>query len=212
MKSNNFSALQLDALREIGNIGAGNAATSLSQLVNKSINLVVPSVNIVSYDDMMEFVGGPEETVVAVLFRVEGDLPCTVIFIMTVEEAQNLVKSLIGDSYEFSSDEDVLSHQMSISALEEVGNIVTGSYISALSDFINMPLKPSIPHLGIDMAAAVLTYGLVEASQASDYAIIINTKMNSDEINNQIKGHFFLLPDPGAIEVLFKSLGINQYD
>lgn len=211
MDYNNLSSMQLDVLREIGNIGAGNAATSLSQLVNKKIDMLVPSVNIVSFDDMMELIGGPDEVVVAILFRIYGDVPSTVIFILSVKEAEVLVQSMLGDS-DFSLSDGGTSNKMAMSALEEVGNIVTGSYIAALSDFANVNLQPSVPHLGIDMAGAVLTYGLIEVSQVSDYAIIIDTKINSSESKNAIKGNFFLLPDPDSLGSLFTALGINDYE
>jgi len=210
MKFNKLTSMHLDVLREIGNIGAGNAATSLSQLLDAKIEMLVPSVNIVSYDEMMELIGGPDEVVVATLFRVYGDVPSTVIFILTVQEAEALVRNMI-DEPEFSlMKDDGSSNEMAISALEEVGNIVTGSYISALADFANVNLQPSVPHLGIDMAAAVLTYGLIELSQVSDHAIVIDTKINSNGTNDAIKGNFFLLPDPDSLGELFKALGIDD--
>ena len=209
MKFNKLKSMHLDVLREIGNIGAGNAATSLSQLLDKKIEMLVPSVNIVSYDEMMELIGGPDEVVVAILFRVYGDVPSTVIFILTVQEAEILVQTMINQP-EFSLMDDGSSNDMAMSALEEVGNIVTGSYISALADFANVNLQPSVPHLGIDMAAAVLTYGLIELSHTSDYAIIIDTKINSIGTNDAIKGNFFLLPDPDSLDNIFKALGINE--
>lgn len=210
MKFNKLTSMHLDVLREIGNIGAGNAATSLSQLLDAKIEMLVPSVNIVSYDEMMELIGGPDEVVVATLFRVYGSVPSTVIFILTVQEAEALVRNMI-DEPEFSlMKDDGSSNEMAISVLEEVGNIVTGSYISALADFANVNLQPSVPHLGIDMAAAVLTYGLIELSQVSDHAIVIDTKINSNGMNDAIKGNFFLLPDPDSLGELFKALGIDD--
>ena len=210
MKFNKLTSMHLDVLREIGNIGAGNAATSLSQLLDTKIEMLVPSVNIVSYDEMMELIGGPDQVVVATLFRIYGDVPSTVIFILTVQEAETLVQNMIDDP-EFSlMKDDGSSNEMAISALEEVGNIVTGAYISALADFANVNLQPSVPHLGIDMAAAVLTYGLIELSQVSDHAIVIDTKINSNGTNDAIKGNFFLLPDPDSLDELFKALGIDD--
>lgn len=206
-----LSSMQLDVLGEIGNIGAGNAATSLSQLLNEKIDMVIPSVNVVSFDEMMEIIGGPDEMVVAILFRVYGDAPSTVIFILTVEEADTLIQTML-DAPDYSLIEEGASNKMAMSVLEEVGNIVAGSYIAALSDFTNLHLQPSVPHLGIDMAAAILTYGLIELSQVSDYAIVIDSKVNSNENKSAVKGNFFLLPNPDSLDVIFKALGINDND
>lgn len=209
MSYTNLTSMHVDVLREIGNIGAGNAATSLSQLLNKKIDMVLPSVNIVTFDEMIEIIGNPEEVVVAVLFRIYGDAPSTVIFILTVQEAETLVRSMINDD-DFTLTADVSSNQIAMSALEEVGNIVTGSYIAALSDFTGLHLQPSVPHLGIDMAASILTYGLIELSQVSDHAIVIDSIVDSKEKENAMKGNLFLLPNPDSLNVIFRALGISH--
>ncbi|WP_405102156.1 chemotaxis protein CheC [Oceanobacillus sp. FSL H7-0719] len=209
MSFTNLTSMHVDVLREIGNIGAGNATTSLSQLLNKKIDMVLPSVNIVTFDEMIELIGSPEEIVVAVLFRIYGDAPSTVILILTVAEAETLVRSMTNNP-EFTLTMDVSSDQMAMSALEEVGNIVAGSYIAALSDFTGLHLQPSVPHLGIDMAASILTYGLIELSQVSDHAIVIDSKVDSNEQENTMKGNLFLLPNPDSLNVIFQALGINH--
>ncbi|MFD1850360.1 chemotaxis protein CheC [Oceanobacillus bengalensis] len=207
MKYESLSSIEKDALREIGNIGAGNAATSMSKLVNKKIDMQVPSVKIVGYDEMMELIGGPEETIVAMLFQIKGDVLGTVYFILSLEEAEALIKKIINeDDFSFLNDEE--SNEMAISALQEIGNIVTGSYLTALSDFTNINMQPSVPYLSIDMAGAVLTVGLLEISQVSDYAIIIDTRISSD-LGDGIHGNFFLLPEPETLPKLFHALGIK---
>ncbi len=208
MSYTDLTSIHVDVLREIGNIGAGHAATSMSQLLNKKIDMVLPSVNIVTFDEMIEIIGSPEEVVAAVLFRIYGDAPSTVIFILTVQEAENIVRSMINDN-DFTLTADS-SNQIAMSALEEVGNIVTGSYIAALSDFTGLHLQPSVPHLGIDMAASILTYGLIELSQVSDHAIVIDSIVDSNEKENTMKGNLFLLPNPDSLNVIFKALGISH--
>ncbi|MHA6251274.1 chemotaxis protein CheC [Oceanobacillus sp. CAU 1775] len=206
-----LTEVHVDVLRELGNIGAGNAATSLSQLLQKKIDMIVPSVNIVSFDEMVELFGDPDDIIVAILFRIYGDAPSTVIFILTVEEAESLIQDMVGDT-DFDLLEDSSKNPLALSALEEVGNILTGSYIAALSDLTGLHLQQSVPHLGIDMAAAVLTYGLLELSQSSDYAIVIDSKVNADESKEAMTGNFFLLPNPEAIPVILKALGINGHE
>jgi len=201
--------MHVDVLREIGNIGSGNAATALSQLLDNKIDMVGPSVNIVSFNEMMELTGSPDETVVAILFRIYGDAPSTVILILHAEEAEMLIQTMLHDPDFVLKDDGTDSYTLALSALEEVGNIVAGSYISALSDFTGLHLQPSVPYLGIDMAGAILTYGVLELSQVSDYAIVIDSKVNSYENKKTLQGNFFLLPNPDSLDVIFHALGIN---
>ncbi|WP_284139973.1 MULTISPECIES: chemotaxis protein CheC [unclassified Virgibacillus] len=211
MHFNQLTSMQKDVLREIGNIGAGNAATSLSKLLNKKIDMQVPAVNIVAFDEVMDLLGGPENLIVAIMFRIHGDAPGTVFFILSMEEAVELVNEVTGNEITLY-DDDQVPNDLAISALQEIGNILTGSYLSALSDFTDLDLHPSIPYFGIDMAGAILTVGLNELSQVSDYAIIIDTKINKKKHMDGNMGQFFFLPDPEAFSKLFHALGINGYE
>lgn len=211
MTYENLSPIQFDALREIGNIGAGNAATALSQLLDQKVNMVIPTVKIVTFDEMMDLIGGPDASVVAILFRVFGDAPLHVFFVLSIEEAELLVQTMTHNPT-FSLMDENSANKINYSVLEEVGNIVAGSYISALSDFTNLNFQPSVPHLGIDMAAAILTYGLIDISQVSDYAIVIDSKVNSEDSDNTMKGNLFLLPHPESLQTIFSSLGIKEYE
>lgn len=203
---------QKDVLREIGNIGAGNAATSLSKLLNKKIEMKVPSVNIVSFDDLVEENGGPEEIIVGLMFQIIGEAPGTAYLLLKVEEAEYLVRKLTNDP-DFSLFNKGNDNEMAISALHEIGNIVTGSYLTALSDFTKINMQPSVPYLGIDMAGAILTAGLLELSQVTDYAIIIDTEINqNNKSNDGMKGNFFLLPEPESLIEIFTALGIKYYE
>lgn len=200
---------QLDTLKEVGNIGSGNAATALSQLLNKKIDMHVPSVRIVGYDEMMDLVGGPDELITAVFFRIEGEAPGNMFFVLSPKEANSFVQQLTGIT-DFSVTDNA-SDEMALSALQEIGNILAGSYLSALSDFIDILLQPSVPILTIDMAGAILTEGLFELSQVSDYAIVIDTIIDDHlDDNDPIKGHFFLLPDPVAFDKIFDKLGVSD--
>lgn len=210
MDSKDLSNMQKDVLREIGNIGAGNAATSMSQLINKQVTMEVPSVKIVTINEMMELIGGPERLIVAIFFRIKGEIPGTVYFILTLEEAEYLVQQIMmQDDARLLVDGE--PNELTVSALQEVANILTGSYLSALSDFTNLKMATTIPYLSIDMAAAALVTGLLELSTITDYAIIIDTKINGNENDNGVRGHFLLIPDPEAIPRLFTTLGIDNH-
>jgi len=210
MEFKNLSGMQMDVLREIGNIGAGNAATSMSKLINKRIDMKVPSVKIVSFDEIINIIGGPEQLIVALLFKIYGEAPGSVYFILGVKEAESLVQEIVNDP-EFKLVTDKQPNELSISVLEEIGNIMTGSYLSALSDFVNINMQSSIPYLSVDMAGAILSSGLIELSQITDYAIVVDTEISNVQEDNGLNGHFFLLPELKTIPKFFSSLGINGH-
>lgn len=198
---NEFKDIQLDFLKEIGNIGAGHAATALSKLLNKPVDMQVPKVNIVSFNELTNILGGEEVVVVTVFLRIEGDISGNMFFILSEEGAQQLVKSMLGQSEESFN-------VLELSAIQEVGNILSGSYLSSLADFTKLKVYPSVPNVAIDMAAAILSYGLIEFSKIGDYALLIDTTFLNIDGTEGIKGHFFLLPDPDSFNILFQSLGV----
>ncbi|MCA1030094.1 chemotaxis protein CheC [Bacillus timonensis] len=203
---------QIDVLKEIGNIGAGHSATALSKLLNKKIDMKVPDVKIVTFDEVMDLAGGPENIVASVFLRIEGDAPGSMFFVLSLAQASRFIQQLTGDN-SFSFDNPPYA-EIAISALQELGNILSGSYLSSLSDFTHLRLYPSVPALSIDMVGAILGYGLIELSQVSDYAIVIDAAINEDEVGEDeyVKGHFFLLPDPDSFQRIFQSLGVTNND
>lgn len=206
-----ISFIHLDILREIGNIGAGNAATSLSTLLNKKIDMKVPDVRILSFDEMMDLAGGPETVVASVFLRIEGDAPGSMFFVLPLPQATYFIHQMT-EERDFSFERPPYS-EIAISALQELGNILSGSYLSALSDFTSLNLYPSVPALSVDMVGATLGYGLIELSQVSDFAIVIDTALSEDNLDaNSVNGHFFLLPDPESFETIFASLGVGNDD
>lgn len=207
----NISSIQLDILKEIGNIGAGHAATALSTLLNKKIDMSVPDVKIVSFDEMIDMAGGPESVVAGVFLRIEGDAPGSMFFVLPLVQAEIFIRELPGN-IPFCADE-LPYDELPLSALQELGNILSGSYLSSLSDFTKLSLFPSVPMLSIDMVGAIIGTGLLEISQVSDYAIVIDTALNDELQNtNAVNGHFFLLPDPESFQIIFKALGVPDYE
>ncbi|MGM0827203.1 MAG: chemotaxis protein CheC [Bacillota bacterium] len=204
-----ISSMHLDVLKEIGNIGAGHAATALSTLLDKKIDMKVPSVQVVTFDEMMDMAGGPDNVVVSVFLRIEGDAPGSMFFLLPLEQASTYIRTMIQDR-SFSFSEPPYS-ELGLSAMQELGNILSGSYLSSLSDFTSLMLLPSVPALSVDMAGAIIGFGLLEISQVSDYAIVIDTALKEEEIeeSESVKGHFFLLPDPDSFEIIFQSLGVK---
>lgn len=198
----------LDILKEVGNIGAGHAATALSRLLSKTIDMKVPAVRVVSFDEITELVGGSDNVVAAIFLRIEGEAPGNMFFMIPIDEATTLIQQLTGDDgFDLNNPP---YPELGLSALHEVGNILAGSYLSALADFTKLNLQPSVPALSVDMAIAILSYGLLELSQVGDYAIVIDTEIleKVDEDSLKSTGHFFLLPDPDSYQIIFQSLGV----
>nr|WP_243896181.1 chemotaxis protein CheC [Paenibacillus sp. F411] len=192
----------MDVLKEVGNIGAGNAATALSQLLNKPIDMAVPKVQLLPFEEIADCVGGPEAIVLAVFLRVEGDAPGNLFFIMTPEAGKKLLKRLAGIEVE----EGDSFNEMEQSALSEIGNILAGSYLSSLADFTRLSMTPTVPGLAIDMAGAVLGYGLLQFGEMGDDALLINTTFLEGQY--EVEGQFFLIPDPQTFAQIFEALGV----
>lgn len=206
--SEKITSLHLDVLKEIGNIGAAHAATALSGLLQKKIDMRVPNVEMVSFDEMMELAGGSENVVVGIYLRIEGDAEGSMFFVLPVEQANRFIRRLIQDeSFDFNNQP---CSELGLSAMQEMGNILSGSYLSALSDFTGLKIYPTVPGLSIDMFGAIISIGLIELSQVSDTVIVINTSIYEEFISDDeaVKGHFFLLPDPHSFNSFFKALGV----
>jgi len=203
-----INEMKLGILQEIGNIGAGNAATALSHFVNQKIEMNVPVVRVISFHELMELYGEPEQMVASVFLRIEGEITGSMFYVLPTDKASYFIRLLTG--MEEVSLEEPPYPELALSAFQEMGNIMAGTYLTALSEFISMNLTPSVPEVGIDMFGAIISYGLLEISKVSDYAIMIDTvlKTETGENNGLINGHLFLLPDPESFEKIFRALGV----
>jgi chemotaxis protein CheC len=197
-----FGDTQMDVLREVGNIGAGHAATALSKLLGKPVDMGVPRVNLVPFDEIAEHAGGAETVVVAVFLRVEGDAPGNLFFLLSVDSAKQLLMELV----RMDSVDGEPFTELEVSALSEIGNILAGSYLSSLADFTQLSLSPTVPGFAVDMAGAILAYGLLQFGDMGDRALLIETAF-FDGID-QVEGNLFLIPDPESFTTIFKSLGV----
>jgi len=204
-----ITSVHLDILKEIGNIGAAHAATSLSILLNKKIDMNVPKVSIESFTEMMEIAGGSENIVACVVLHIEGELSGYMFFVLSLQQCENFIKQMTGDS-QFSFNQTTVS-ELGISAFKELGNILAGSYLTALSELTKLELYPSVPLACFDMFGAIISHGLIELSQTSDYAIVIDTSLTDDkaELGDTMNGQFFLLPNPDSFQTIFQALGVG---
>ncbi|HWO53314.1 chemotaxis protein CheC [Paenibacillus sp. FSL M7-1455] len=197
-----FKEFKMDVLREVGNIGAGNAATALSRLLNKPVDMAVPKVQLLPFEEISEKVGGAEQVVVAIFLRVEGEAPGNLFFILSPEAAKSLLNRLVG----LPPETDGMFNEMEQSALCEIGNILAGSYLSSLADFTKLSMYPTVPALAMDMAGAILSFGLLQFGHMGDDALLIDTTFL--EGDHEVEGKFFLIPDPDSFAKIFKSLGV----
>lgn len=197
-----LEAFKMDVLKEVGNIGAGNAATALSRLLDKPIDMNVPTVRLIPFEQVADRIGGFEQVVIAVFLRVEGDAPGNMFFIIEQGSARKLLNHLL--SIETQSESDYT--EMEFSALSEIGNILAGSYLSSLADFTQLSMSPTVPAIAIDMAGAILSYGLVQYGEMGDSALLIDTTFL--EGREELEGHFFLIPDPESFDKIFNALGV----
>ena len=199
MDYSELSAIQLDVLQEVGNIGAGNAATSLSQLLNEKVDMTVPYVNIVPFDDIFSKIG-VEEVVIGVIVRVLGDTPGNILFTLEKEVALKIISSLLGEEQEQIT-------EIGSSALCEIGNIIASSYMNAIAKLTNLVLMPSVPAVTLDMMGAILSTTFIESGQFDEYVLDLETQFLQE--NQKISGHFYYIPMPGSLEKILNSLGIN---
>ena len=201
MDYNNFNPLQIDALREVGNIGAGNSATALSQLLNKKIDMSVPSINVVPFRDIFSRIGG-EDLVAGVIVRVLGDTPGNILFVFNKETALGIIESLTGEC------SDQIS-EMGNSVLCEIGNIISGSYLNAISKLTNLTIVQSVPAVATDMLGAILSTTFIESGQYDDYVLDIETEFRQGEHAETLGGHFYYIPMPGSLEKILNTLGVK---
>ncbi len=195
-----LNGMQYDVLKEIGNIGAGNATTALAKLINAKIDMKVPKVDLLGFSDIAQAMGSEEMVMVGILLLLEGDVKGMMMFLLEMDAARHLVNTLMGiesDNLDFD--------EMELSALNEIGNIITGAYLSALSDLTKLTIVSSVPSLRVDMAGAILSIPAIEFSKVGDKVLLIQTQFD-DETN--INGYFVLIPELESYDVILESLGM----
>lgn len=197
-----LTSLQLDTLKEISNIGAGNAATSLSIMLQRKIDMTVPQAKIAPFSQITEIIGGAEREVAGGYMQIEGEWPMGIVFLIPKEHVffflDILFQNPIGTITQWG--------EMQVSAFKEIVNIMAGSYLNALSTFTSNVFNPSVPAMCSDMAGAIIGEVLQQIGEVSDYALVVENVFLEEE--RHITGHFFLLPQPQTLEYLLKSLGV----
>lgn len=198
-----LGVLQLDALREVANIGAGHAATALSQLTSRRIWLDVPEIRIVPLEEVPRLLGREDEMVATVVMQVLGDLAGRTIQVFPGATAARLASILLRCSEPAFPDG---FGEMERSALKEAGNIIASAYLTALSDFLGLILLTSIPSLALDDVAATLSGGLFDQAELTEYVFCIDTRFRLGEQDPPVSGHFLLVPDAGSLPLILRAI------
>jgi chemotaxis protein CheC len=201
LKKRRLSKEKFDVLKELANIGVGNALTSLSKMLNEEkVEMNVPEATLAPLQDIPDLLGGAEFPVAGIYIESHGDVGLTILFVLSMESAYKLISTLLpGSQGELD--------EMGLSALLEVGNILTGSYLNALSVMTDSRMLPSPPKIAVDMSGAIISTVIAEARIVDDEVVILKTSLNS--LQSNISGHILILPDRGSLKKIFTLLGVR---
>lgn len=199
MNKNEYSPIQLDVIKELANVAGGNAATSISQLVDKFINMSVPTIDILDYNEVFSEIMAEDQMVIAVTLRMIGDANGNFLFVCTEENAEKLVKMMLPQGME-------LSHELEYSAVCELVNIVVTSYLNAISKMLDINLISSVPAIAVDMFGAILSSAYMESEQFDENVMIIKNEFIYE--GDKVDSSLYFIPRPGVLDSLFKLIGV----
>lgn len=198
--------VQYDVLKEIGNIGAGNATTALSKMLNMKMDMSVPNVALVPFTDISSIIGQEDQTVVGILLGIEGDIDGMMMFIFDTKSAYHLVNTLMMRDANENDDRSLKDFsEMEMSALNEIGNIVSGSYLNALSSLTNLKMICTVPSLTVDMVGALLSVPAAEFGKYGDKLLMIQSEFGEMDF---VTGYFLLIPELDSYDKILASLGM----
>ena len=197
-----LGAMEIDVLTEVGNIGAGNAMTALSSMIGQMVDIEVPAVNILGFQEAIDYAGGPEKTVVGIIVPIKDDIEGEILFLLENDIVQLVVSTFFG-----TGDIDLLnlSPEMT-SALTELGNIMAASYVNAIAELTGMKIEVEIPMLSVDMLGAIMSVPAAQMGELSDKLLYIDNLMVIDKVS--VKSKMMLLPTVESLDKLLRSLGV----
>jgi chemotaxis protein CheC len=192
-----YTELQLDALRELANIGSGTASTALSGMLGRSVDISVPKAQALPFAEAVEAAGDPETEVTGIVLGIVGELRGTVLLLVPPADADAMCRMLgVEPDDEFA-----------LSALGEIGNIVGTSYINALAAMTGMEFEPTPPATATDMLGAIVASVLAGAAHTGDIALLLDSNLVVEGEDCSIS--FLLVPDRGGVELLLSRLGLG---
>ncbi len=200
--------MHLDMLREIANIGTGNAVTSLSSMLMQPINIQVPQVRFLDYASVSEQLGGPETLLVGMMLTMGADVSGMLMFLMKEEFAHMVLNALLGQSFASFTEVD----EMGLSAMQEIGNIMAGSYVNAISQITGLTIDISPPDITIDMIGSILSVPAIHFANISDKVIFIEDEFSGNDapggaLGKEAVSNILLIPDVDSLERILEKLG-----
>lgn len=198
---NDLSAKYMDVLKEIGNIGAGNATTALAQMLQSRIDMDVPQVKLIGVDELAESIGDSTKMMTAIFLDVEGDIEGDIIFMLEDKSARFLISKLMG--MEVSGE---TFNEMELSCIKEISNIIAGSYLNSLSTLTSLKIYPSIPHFTMDLVDAILHSSMRKNQEENEQILFIQTQFKDDM---KLDGYFVMIPDAESYGKILSALGIQ---
>ena len=197
-----LNSLEIDTLKEIGSIGTGNAATSLSQILGKAVRITLPEVRIMEYNEAIEWIGGPETVTAGVLVKMGGQLNGIMLSVQQLDFVNMVLDSMLGTHIEDYSQLD----EMGRSALIEIGNIMISTFINALSSLANISVDLTVPAFALDMQGAILAVPMAEYGGASDYIMTMGGNLSCE--GREMPCRLLLSPDIRSLNFLLRKLGV----
>lgn len=197
-----LSSLELDALKEIGSIGTGNAATALSSMIGKQVRIEVPEVRIMGYNEAIEWIGGPEEITAGVLVKIGGQISGIMLSVQQLDFVNLVLGSMLDKCVE---DYDEL-REMECSALIEVGNIMISTFINALSGLAGINIELTVPAFTVDMQGAIMAVPMAEYGGQSDYIMTIGGDFVCE--GKKTPCRLLLSPEIRSLNYLLGKLGV----
>ncbi|MGM5484691.1 MAG: chemotaxis protein CheC [Nanobdellota archaeon] len=201
-----INEMQEDAIKEVGNVGIGNAATALSQLLDKKIEIKVPETKFVPISEFSKFIGGPEKVVMSLYLNIFGDIKGECILLFPQESAKQLVDLMVGND----PGQTKVIDEMGMSAFKEMSNIFAGSYVNAIADMLSIKVFPSVPHVATDMAQSVIDFALINLAKSADEILSVHTKIEVE--GHDIDGEFVMLFEDESLkqmaDILNKIYGV----
>ncbi len=191
-----FSDLDLDLLKEISNIGAGNAASSLSKMIGAQVDISVPDCSLVHFSRISDMLGGPETVLLGILVQFSGDLDGFILMVQEPKDAVNTLNDLMDAGIEAGPD----TGTDALEPMKEVCNILAGSYLTAISSMTGLKISASVPDMTMDMAMAIMNVPALVYGETGEYVLMLDTKFGGKAAG--IKGHFFLIPTVESFKVL----------
>lgn len=198
-----MNEMEKDIFKEIGSIGGGNAATALSSLLNAQVNMLVPRVEILGFNEALDKLGDPEEVVAAVMVQLSGELQGIMLFTAPEEFTDEVVFRMLGKTKASLLELD----EIDISVLTEIGNIVISSYINALSALTGVEVELSVPQLAVNMLGGIMSLPMAMMGQHSDRIMMVTGEFDIE--GKALRSGMLLLPDVESLNILMKKLGVD---